>query len=171
MTEEAIPAAVALVREFGNTLDVEDGTDALATAKSAREWFVAHGLLAANAAVSAADTALARSVRDRLRDVVAGLPDAAGDPWADVPLRLGFADGRPEITSAAPGRTGALGRIAAAAVAARADGSWDRLKLCAEHTCGWVFYDRSKNRSGRWCSMRVCGNRTKIRAYRQRQAR
>jgi len=35
--------------------------------------------------------------------------------------------------------------------------------------CQWAFYDRSKNRSGRWCSMRTCGNRTKTRAYRTRR--
>lgn len=47
-----------------------------------------------------------------------------------------------------------------------------RLKRCAEHTCGWVFWDVSKNRSRRWCSMKVCGNRNKSRSYasRQRQA-
>jgi predicted RNA-binding Zn ribbon-like protein len=32
-----------------------------------------------------------------------------------------------------------------------------------------VFYDRSKNRSGRWCVMAECGNRAKVRAYRERE--
>ncbi len=41
--------------------------------------------------------------------------------------------------------------------------------VCSSDTCQWAFYDRSKNRSGRWCSMQVCGNRTKTRAYRARQ--
>ncbi|MGH2778535.1 MAG: CGNR zinc finger domain-containing protein, partial [Actinomycetota bacterium] len=31
-----------------------------------------------------------------------------------------------------------------------------------------AFYDHSKNRSGKWCTMRVCGNRAKTRAYRER---
>ena len=43
------------------------------------------------------------------------------------------------------------------------------LKLCADETCRSVFYDRSKNRSGRWCSMSTCGNRAKVRAWRERQ--
>ena len=48
-------------------------------------------------------------------------------------------------------------------------GTWPRLKGCAQ--CEWVFFDRSKNRSGTWCSMTICGNRTKNRAYRRRRSR
>ncbi len=47
------------------------------------------------------------------------------------------------------------------------DGTWSRLKACRQ--CEWAFYDWSKNRSGRWCAMSVCGNRTKVRAYRARR--
>ena len=50
------------------------------------------------------------------------------------------------------------------------DGSWDRLRGCANPTCRSVFWDRSKNRSGRWCSLSVCGNQAKVRAYRERTA-
>jgi predicted RNA-binding Zn ribbon-like protein len=51
-----------------------------------------------------------------------------------------------------------------------ADGSWARLKACRSQLCKWLFYDRSRNRSAVWCSMAVCGNRTKTRAYRARRA-
>ena len=49
------------------------------------------------------------------------------------------------------------------------DGSWERLKVCADHGCRWAFYDRSKNRQGHWCDMAVCGNRLKNRELRARQ--
>ncbi|MBX6384017.1 MAG: CGNR zinc finger domain-containing protein, partial [Microbispora sp.] len=71
-----------------------------------------------------------------------------------------------------PGASGVAGgraRIAALIPAARADGTWSRLKVCAESTCQWAFIDSSKNRSRSWCSMRVCGNRAKTRAYRARR--
>jgi len=42
-----------------------------------------------------------------------------------------------------------------------------RVKQCAG--CGWLFVDRSRNRSRRWCDMRVCGNRAKARRYYERQ--
>src|SRR6266545_3296834 len=62
-----------------------------------------------------------------------------------------------------------VGRILAAAFLAELDGTWERLKECADDTCTGVFYDRSKNHSGKWCSMQSCGNRNKVRAWRARQ--
>jgi predicted RNA-binding Zn ribbon-like protein len=52
---------------------------------------------------------------------------------------------------------------------AMVDGSWQRLKACPGRHCGWVFYDHSRNNSGRWCSMSVCGGREKARAHYHRQ--
>lgn len=43
------------------------------------------------------------------------------------------------------------------------------VRECAAGDCGWLFLDRSRNRSRRWCEMRVCGNRDKVRRFRQRQ--
>jgi predicted RNA-binding Zn ribbon-like protein len=61
----------------------------------------------------------------------------------------------------------ALDRVVAIALNAMLDGSWGRLKAC--RNCRWSFYDRSPNRSGTWCSMQLCGNRKKTRAYRRRK--
>jgi predicted RNA-binding Zn ribbon-like protein len=41
----------------------------------------------------------------------------------------------------------------------------DRVKQCASATCEWVFLDRSRNRSRRWCDMSDCGNRAKARRF------
>ncbi|MBC6461609.1 CGNR zinc finger domain-containing protein, partial [Actinomadura sp. HBU206391] len=76
---------------------------------------------------------------------------------------------RPALVPATGGVSAGLGRIAAAIMECAADGSWERLKACQEDTCRWAFMDTSKNRSRAWCSMRVCGNRTKTRAYRARR--
>ena len=46
-----------------------------------------------------------------------------------------------------------------------------RLRECASDTCDWVFVDRTKNHSRRWCDMRGCGNRAKVRAFRTREKR
>lgn len=43
-----------------------------------------------------------------------------------------------------------------------------RLELCDAHDCGWLFIDASRNRSRRWCDMADCGNRAKVRRYRER---
>jgi predicted RNA-binding Zn ribbon-like protein len=88
----------------------------------------------------------------------------------ELPLQLRFSGvGRPGLAPMGGGVRGALSTLLARMAAAEAQGTWSRLKVCSSDTCQWAFYDRSKNRSGRWCSMRVCGNRTKTRAYRARR--
>jgi predicted RNA-binding Zn ribbon-like protein len=46
-----------------------------------------------------------------------------------------------------------------------------RLRQCGGPTCGWLFLDRSRNRSRQWCTMEDCGNVSKVRRFRQRHAR
>jgi predicted RNA-binding Zn ribbon-like protein len=45
------------------------------------------------------------------------------------------------------------------------------LRECADDTCAWLFVDRTKNHSRRWCDMNGCGTRNKVREFRQRQKR
>ncbi len=61
-----------------------------------------------------------------------------------------------------------LDRIVAVVLGAMLDGTWARLKAC--RNCCWSFYDYSPNKSATWCSMQICGNRKKTRAYRARRA-
>nr|WP_272956018.1 CGNR zinc finger domain-containing protein [Actinopolymorpha rutila] len=88
---------------------------------------------------------------------------------ARLPLRVTFAGTAPSLAPAGTGVVGALAALVAAVASAQADGSWQRLKLCAAQDCAWAFLDSSKNRSRHWCSMGSCGNRQKTRAYRARQ--
>jgi predicted RNA-binding Zn ribbon-like protein len=46
-----------------------------------------------------------------------------------------------------------------------------RLKQCAGDHCGWLFLDETRSRTRRWCEMRVCGSRAKVRRFRQRRGR
>jgi len=43
------------------------------------------------------------------------------------------------------------------------------IRECSDEKCRWLFLDRSKNHSRRWCDMRVCGNRAKVRRFHVRQ--
>jgi predicted RNA-binding Zn ribbon-like protein len=63
-----------------------------------------------------------------------------------------------------------IGELLIAVTGAMAAGSWDRLKVCGNEACQLAFYDSSRNRSARWCSMARCGNRMKGRAYRVRRS-
>jgi predicted RNA-binding Zn ribbon-like protein len=86
---------------------------------------------------------------------------------AALAVRFG-PDGRATLKTGTGGVDGAIGRVLEAVCAGMEEGGWERLKACANGRCGWAFYDRSRNRSGKWCSMDVCGNRVKTRTYRRR---
>lgn len=45
---------------------------------------------------------------------------------------------------------------------------WRRVAECADDECGWLFVDSSKSGRRRWCDMRDCGNRAKVRRHRER---
>jgi len=51
-----------------------------------------------------------------------------------------------------------------------AEGPRARLRLCANPQCGLFFYDDSRTRRRRWCSMAVCGNRSKVAAFARKHA-
>jgi predicted RNA-binding Zn ribbon-like protein len=44
------------------------------------------------------------------------------------------------------------------------------LRQCASDACSWLYLDTTRNHSRRWCDMKGCGNKAKVRRYRQRQA-
>jgi predicted RNA-binding Zn ribbon-like protein len=45
-----------------------------------------------------------------------------------------------------------------------------RIRHCGNDNCNWLFLDTSRNRSRHWCDMKDCGNLTKVRRFRQKQA-
>ncbi|KAB7843778.1 CGNR zinc finger domain-containing protein [Streptomyces mobaraensis] len=179
---EAPPAAL-LIEAFVNTVDVEQGTDDLSGPAELAAWFREHGLPAGDPAPGAEDHRLALALRAGLREELGVHVGDSADPrfveaaeaaLAALPLRAVL---RPGDTGAAlvpdpgePPARRALGALAAAWSELAVTGEAARLKRCAEHGCAWVFWDTSKNRSRRWCSMRVCGNRAKARRYAARQA-
>ena len=63
----------------------------------------------------------------------------------------------------------ALARLVTPLVEAIADGETARFRVCANHDCRWVFEDESRAGRRRWCDMSSCGNRAKVRRYRERK--
>ncbi len=72
-----------------------------------------------------------------------------------------------EVPLARSGSQAVAGAIALSAARFLADGESDRLKMCDNPGCRWVFHDDTKNRSRRWCG--PCGNVDKVRRFRERQ--
>jgi predicted RNA-binding Zn ribbon-like protein len=173
------PGELALLQGFVNTHDLEDDDDDFTDPEALRRWLVHYDLMAPADAVTDADFQQAIRVREALRAL---LMEKNGGPPADgavdvlnaaaktAELLVRFnAGGRACLVPVRGGVDGALGLLLAIVERSQTDGTWDRFKGCPDDTCGWIFYDWSKNRSATWCSMEVCGNRAKARAYRERR--
>ena len=174
------PAPLDLVQDFANTEIPVWAVDDIATPDTLGSWLRARGLLGRDEAVGPAEFVRARALRAVLRDLGRRNTRGAG---ADQDLRAAFSsvagdaevrfelddEGVVRLVPAATGVDGALAEIIARVHAAQASGAWRRLKSCPGPHCGWLFYDGSRNASSRWCSMSICGNRTKTAAYRRRR--
>jgi predicted RNA-binding Zn ribbon-like protein len=64
---------------------------------------------------------------------------------------------------------GALARLAEIAAREVSQGDKDRLRVCANEECRWVFHDTSRSGRRKWCDMSSCGNRAKAARHRARQ--
>jgi predicted RNA-binding Zn ribbon-like protein len=173
-----VPTGLATIRSFINTGAYDPVVEELTTPGVLKAWLTEHDLAPADEERTDADLARTIRVREALRAFAAG---NAGEPVPDDALavldeqrrrsKLGVtfdADGSAPIVAQAPGIDGALGGLLAIVAHAIHDGSWTRLKACADPSCRWAFYDSSRSHRRHWCSMEVCGNRNKVRAYRSR---
>lgn len=176
MSQEA-PGQLETVRLFVNTVDLEaPEKDRLPTPDALVEFLAERSLLEPGTKAGPADLRRAVELREAL---LTHHGDHEADPAAIATVdatarraRLGlrFApDGIARTAPAASGVDGALGGLLAIVAAAQTDGTWERLKACPWSTCKWAFYDHSRNRSGVWCNMAVCGNRAKAQAFRARK--
>jgi predicted RNA-binding Zn ribbon-like protein len=175
------PGRLAFVQAFLNTFwDLEgDGSEVWSTPGAHGHWLRARGF--DGAAATAGDLDRALELREALRAVCRANHDSGEAPAAVATLdRIAHAVA-PAAALAPSLRSGALepvgngpdaacGLALGIVFAARADGTFARLKACPHAHCGWAFYDSSRNRSGQWCSMRICGNRTKGEAFRRRNS-
>ena len=177
-TAQPPPHDLDLVIDFVNTLDIERGSDELAEPRALGAWLRERKLLRRRAGPDAGEHRQALELREALRTLMLAHNGDAGASRAGRTLErvaregaLGVhfgEDGALALAAADGGYGGALARLLVPVAHAIEDGSWERVKACRAPDCTWAFYDRSRNRSGVWCEMAVCGNRTKVRAYRDR---
>jgi predicted RNA-binding Zn ribbon-like protein len=173
------PDRLELIRKFVNSVDFEDDEETFETPEALRAWFAERDLMGATEEVTEGDLRRAIDVREGLRalllanngaeldrEAVARLDRAASRAGLRVHAGPGS---EPCLEPDARGVDGALAALLGIVATSVADGTWTRFKACPRDVCRWAFYDRSKNRSGRWCEMEVCGNVEKARAYRQRR--
>ncbi|HYT30310.1 MAG TPA: CGNR zinc finger domain-containing protein [Actinomycetota bacterium] len=175
-----VPDPLRLVADLVNTRDVEADEDELPTPEALAAWSAGRGLLEPGTRISRGAFEQVLEVREALRalalantdePIQSGAVDILNRASEEAPLVVRFGpDGSARLEPDSPEVDGLTGTILAVVHGAMADGTWVRLKACRKHSCRWVFYDHSKNRSGTWCSMAVCGNRVKTRTYRERRS-
>jgi len=173
------PGSLYVVQALVNTVNVELGRDLLDSQERAAGWLATAGLLPAGASLSERELAALAELREAIRGVLAAHTAHDDDPAAGDRLTMALAQCRLALTADASGNVRltsadhdpfarAIGGIAIAIAEAAATGIWPRLKSCPGDLCGWAFYDRSSTSRSRWCSMQLCGARSKMRNYRNR---
>jgi predicted RNA-binding Zn ribbon-like protein len=166
---EPAPGRLELVRRFANTVDPEHRREVLHSPRRLHDVLVELGLLEPGTRVTQADLAAAHDLRDRIRALALANNGVPTDAELDATLVVRVDDH--DATLDAPRDVeGAFAQLVGIVYGATLDGTWPRLKACRRDICQWLFFDRSRNRSGVWCSMAVCGNRTKTAAYRSRRS-
>jgi predicted RNA-binding Zn ribbon-like protein len=186
----------ALFVTFANTLSHTRGqaTDAIADADALLAWLRDHGLLSARGRATEAarlrrdpveaERRLERfqHLRNVLHRVAGQLSDGSPPDHATITelnhiLRHGLhyhqlttdeKGARYEITQVGDRLDQARAAIATSFAHFLADDAPDRLRVCANEGCRWVFVDRSPAGRRRWCDMRTCGNQAKAARHRAR---
>lgn len=181
--------------DFLNTDDLENGfpLDHLPTLDAALAWFVERGVIhfegaekaraQAAADPTAGDRTLARvhRVRRALREVADSIAEHRA-PNASALETVNRALHARQVIELIPATDGctvdhrhvgdpiddALARLADPLVRELTGGHPERIRICDNDTCRWVFYDTSRTGLRRWCDMATCGNRAKAARHRAR---
>jgi predicted RNA-binding Zn ribbon-like protein len=167
------PQLLVPVQEFVNTHAYSGRRDALGTAPEAA------GVtgLPADALDSESLTRL-REFREALRGVLLAHAGYRDTTAAAAVLRRQLADttlaatadddGSVQVSELGLGVPAFIGGLVARIVTAVPDGTWNRLKACGNDECRVAFYDRTRSRTGRFCSSELCANRARQRKFRAR---
>jgi predicted RNA-binding Zn ribbon-like protein len=182
--DEDRAAAQPLFVDFVNTLHWYEGLpiELIGTPADLAHWLAEYALpavapatglpalLALRAHARAATEAIASGQVPAAADLAA-LNTALGAPRGRLVLRDADTP-RAQLAFAVEGDEHAVPafQIALSFANFLESGQRQRLKLCANPGCGFAFVDTSTNGTRRWCFMRYCGNRLKLRAFRQRRA-
>jgi len=169
------PADVETSLDFVNTYGLSHGRefDHFSTTRQAIDWLhertgLNPALVADSAALLSritrartADESAIREVNRVLRHRSVLELEVAADDTAGHTLRLASHFTGDEVDCA-------LAELAEPLVRAVGSAESTKVRICANDTCRWVFYDSSRTHQRRWCEMSSCGNRAKAARHRAR---
>jgi predicted RNA-binding Zn ribbon-like protein len=182
--------------DFINTLESDAGrvTDELGSAEVALEWLTGHDLMHREAKdhllrhfsdaprESTRILAKMKRVRAAMREIVDAAVEGRAASTGDLKelnraMRTHYVY---ELLPSADGVSldhrhqgdpvdGALARLAESIARELIQGHPERLRICENQQCRYVFADTSRTGRRKWCDMSTCGNRAKVARHRARQ--
>jgi hypothetical protein len=171
------PGGVALVQDFLNTKAIEAHPDLLAdpvsaqswVTKAVRAWSTTRGDEARPPPLTPTDVTKLHALRATIAGLITG--DGSSSPGiGSVPASFGLSDsGDVRLEPAGSGWRWLASALWGEILLSQHTGTWRRLKQCHNPDCRSTFYDRSKNNSGVWHNVKVCGNAANLRASRARR--
>lgn len=176
--DRVAPGRLELVRQFINTRDFWKQIDWIDTPERLAAWLIDLRLVVKCPALTTKDVARVQAFREALRAMLLAHSGRPESPEAaatfnrtarSLSLRARATATGVELVSGEKGLNYVLGSIVAAVAEAQLEGTWPRLKACANDNCRTGLYDRTKNRTRIWCNASTCGARMRARSYRQRR--
>ncbi|WP_019617246.1 CGNR zinc finger domain-containing protein [Psychromonas ossibalaenae] len=166
------PESLVLVEGFLNTWSGELNIDDFKTPHSTEEWLRSVELWVSEEHITPEQTQKIIQFRSDLRTWILDSESRKSlDALAsEISFQVNFnADGEVRFTSTGDPYHRAIGTLIEIIGESQKNGTWDRFKCCALPTCGWAFYDSTRSRTKRWCSMQTCGSRHKSREHYKRK--
>lgn len=156
----------------------EQPVEQLAEPRDLGRWLVAAGLLPHLVTPSLEELAAARELREALYRMaharahqrpLASADRAVVNRWAAFPAPVPQLGEGGVLTWSGSGVASALSMIARDGVELLGGALAARIRSCSGDHCAIVFLDASRAGERRWCSMSSCGNKAKVKSFRQRQ--
>ena len=166
------PGTLILLEGFLNTWSGELDIDDLKTVKSAEAWLRSVALWTGSKRLTSVQLRKIVKFRDDLRSWI--LDKEKTQPLNELAAEISFqaefgSGGDVRFLSVEVGYDGVIGMLTKVISESQQNGTWDRFKCCDLPTCGWAYYDSTRSRTKRWCSMKTCGSRHKAREYYKRK--
>lgn len=168
----AAPSNLILIEGFLNTWSGELDIDDFKTPQSTEEWLRSVELWVSQEHITQEQTQEISKFRNELRAWIldSGNSNSLNELASDISFQAEFSsDGEVKITSMGDSYHKVIGTLIEIICESQKKGTWDRFKCCALPTCGWAFYDATRSRTKRWCSMQTCGSRHKSREHYKRK--
>ena len=171
------PGGAALVQDFLNTGAIGNSDDLLSDPVSAarwaddavQAWSAARGEELRPPALNAVDLSELRVLRSQIAGLLSGDVEGGG-AVGGVSATFGISErGQVLLEPTGNGWQWLASALWGETLLCQSTDTWRRLKRCRNSDCQSTFYDRSKNNSGVWHNVKVCGNAANLRASRARR--